>query len=75
MKTRLSFVNVINLHSTVSEEEVCLTEFGVFNFLNLQVANLQYVPIYLCLNIFHFSHILWTIEDPNLTSILLYVCI
>jgi len=48
MKTRLAlFVNI-----TVKEENVRCTEFGVFHFCVLPISILQYVPIYLCLNIF-----------------------
>ena len=48
MKTRLAlFVNI-----TVKEDGVRCTEFVVFHFCVLPISILQYVPIYLCLNIF-----------------------
>jgi hypothetical protein len=72
-----SFVNKINLHSTIREEEVHWPEFGVFNFhvLANYDFSLLYVPICLFLNTFHFCRILRTTEDPKVTSILLLICI
>jgi len=43
MKTRFVLcVNIINLHSTVREEEVRWTEFGVFKFVFLQIMIFHY---------------------------------
>ena len=61
-----SFVNETNLHSTIREEEVHWSEFGVFNFracANYDFS-VRYVPICLCLNTFLYCRILRTTEDP-----------
>jgi len=68
-----SLINVSNFHSAFIDEQFRWTEFAVFKFCVLHIAIPQYVPIYMCLNMFHFSRILRTIEDPKLTSIFLHV--
>jgi len=76
MKTRLALlVNVSNFHSAFIDEQDSWTEFAVFKFGVLKISIPQYVPIYMCLYMFHFSRILRTIEDPKLTSTFLHVCI